>query len=363
MEKASIRVEKVSATDVVFHLEAHDRDVCEHDCTFRLKRHVDVHDSRAVNNTEVIFEHPVTWSGMHAEIPVSLGDYEVYSYKGAQIDVRIQMELHVNDALIFDTKIEGEYDLPLTNRPRVSGNAEHIIEPYDIYSFFDNFSAIPSRNKITIFVLLGLVTLAVLGAVAIALTKGELFLILFILTIGLLAASLVMKLVKNQLRGYLEVDEGPHMHPVVPRRPVPLDDLFAAHALVDLHELTVRVVAVNLECGQYRRGSGTNTRTVSFRTPVRGLILYENTLENVIAGDDVASHLRGEFVHFDEMFEYLYPPNRISRNHGLELRWEVQLLHDNYVDHELIGSNDVFDYRHFLLDDLDSDEPEDQVIW
>ena len=96
---------------------------------------------------------------------------------------------------------------------------------------------------------------------------------------------------------------------------------------------------------------------------MRGLILYENTLENVIAGDDIASHLRGEFVHFDEMFEYLYPPNRISRNHGLELRWEVQLLHDNYVDHELIGSNDVFDYRHFLLDDLDSDEPEDQVIW
>ena len=47
-------------------------------------------------------------------------------------------------------------------------------------------------------------------------------------------------------------------------------------------------------------------------------------------------HLDGH-VDFEPIFTELLPPQLISDTHGIDVVWEVQLLHPDFVDQELIG--------------------------
>lgn len=349
MDKARISVERVNADRVVFHIEALDPSILEHESRFRVMRYVAVHDSRAVNDTSVLFEHVLTWNGDRCELPVSLSRFGIYSYSGADIDVHVQALLHVDDALIFDTKINARFDLPLASRPAVNQNPHLVIEPNDIYSFFDNFQAVPQNAQIKIVAVGSILAIAGVAIAVVAAVNYNLILFLITVVVGVIVAIKFSHLVKGQLRAYIEADEGLRMQPVVRGEPLGLHELVAARATTDLDEIRLRIVAANFECGQYRRGHGTDVRTVSFRNPMRAVVLYDRTIPDIRAGDGIASHLRGDLVYFDELFELLYPPNMTSSSHGVDLRWEVQIMHDDFVDHELVGSNEVFDYRHFLL--------------
>ena len=48
------------------------------------------------------------------------------------------------------------------------------------------------------------------------------------------------------------------------------------------------------------------------------------------------------------MFRALYPPQMVSDSHGLAVHWEIQLIHDDFVDQELVGSSDPFHFEDFL---------------
>ena len=40
----------------------------------------------------------------------------------------------------------------------------------------------------------------------------------------------------------------------------------------------------------------------------------------------------------------------IGKTHGLDIHWEIQLLHPEFVDQELVGPTGLFHYEHFLRD-------------
>ena len=48
------------------------------------------------------------------------------------------------------------------------------------------------------------------------------------------------------------------------------------------------------------------------------------------------------------MLATLYPPFEISNSRGLDVHWEIQLLHPEFVDQELIGPISLFAYEDFL---------------
>jgi hypothetical protein len=118
-------------------------------------------------------------------------------------------------------------------------------------------------------------------------------------------------------------------------------------ARVPLENITVRMVACNMELGQYKRGSGTKERTVSFKEPVRAVVLYERAIRLIPAGLPVERFLDGE-VAFEPMFKALYPPQMVGSKHGLALYWEVQLIHDDFIDQEVVGPIDCFPWKDFL---------------
>ena len=85
------------------------------------------------------------------------------------------------------------------------------------------------------------------------------------------------------------------------------------------------------------RGPITLTTTASSFFPdcARGVLIYEQYLPLIPAHTPVENYLEGE-LDFEEMFEVLYPPLMTGANHGIDLRWEIQLVHPLFVDQELV---------------------------
>jgi hypothetical protein len=65
-----------------------------------------------------------------------------------------------------------------------------------------------------------------------------------------------------------------------------------------------------------------------------------------------------EEVYFDRIFNNLLPPMMISSTHGLDLYWEIQLIHNELVDQELIGKVHKLKIQDFLEREKNIPKPE-----
>ena len=157
----------------------------------------------------------------------------------------------------------------------------------------------------------------------------------------------VWLLMRRQLRRYMTFRFASTLPRIRPDTVVPVRDLIRGRPRVPLKEATLRIVAYNVEKGQYVRGSGTDRRTVSFETPARAVVLHQEALRDVPAGKPLRYSLRGQ-VSFRKLFTSLYPPFELSDTHGLDVRWEVQLLHPDFVDQELVKDGASLPYEPFL---------------
>jgi len=118
---------------------------------------------------------------------------------------------------------------------------------------------------------------------------------------------------------------------------------------VELKRAVLRVVACNLEKGQYVRGSGTNRRTITLAEPFQAVLLFEQLAVTILRKQPIEDYFEGD-VEFAPMFDALYPPAMVSDTHGIDVHWEVQLLLDQLVDQELKGSLRGFCREDFFTD-------------
>ena len=125
-----------------------------------------------------------------------------------------------------------------------------------------------------------------------------------------------------------------------------ISDMVTGISGVALYDVTLRIVACNMEKGQYIRGYGSNRRTISFSNPNRAVLLYSKKVPMIEKGQAVDSYFQDK-VSFKPMFEALYPKQMVGSDHGLDLVWEIQLLIDDLVDQELIGDSERFVIKDF----------------
>ena len=350
--------------DIVCRVEVIDRELTGHDAVFSVIAEVEVRDSRAVNDQRVLYSRKLRLSSVPVEIRIPRDEMRAYTYSGRKITMKLHTRLVVDDAVLFDTKITEEHELELGTKPNISTNAKSIVEPLDAFDFFKNLKAIPFQAQLVTMVLLavGGIIIAVNTVVGIhdqfspeSLTwfyshfeadgDSSLPLEKSLYGSGSLGA-LIWFLMRRQLRQYMQFSL--RKLPQIQRdRSYSLKDLVRGRSRVPLRDVTLRVVACNMELGQYTRGSGSNKRTVSFREPIRGIILYETTVDHIPARVPLVPYFDGS-VDFEPMFAALYPPFAVSKTHGLDVHWEIQLLHPEFVDQELAGPTDRFRYADFL---------------
>jgi len=353
-----------AAGEILCRIEALDPTLSGQRAKLTVRAQVDVKDGRPVNGERILHTEKLVLSTVPVEFGIPREWMRAYSYVGREIDIKVRTQLVVDDAILFDTKITDEHELELGMKPTISTPAGAIIEPKDTFDFFKNLQAIPPQARVLTL------ALAAVGAVIVLINlvvgthdqfvaeAGTWFyshvnsdgesqspFVGALATSGALGA-LVWFLMRRQLRRYMKFS----LRSVGKLRrgqTYGVHDLVQGASRVPLQDVTLRVVACNMELGQYRRGSGTDERTVSFREPVRGVVVYERSVDHVPARRPIAPLFSGT-VDFEPMFAALYPPLSITSSHGLAVHWEVQLLHPDFVDQELVGPEDAFEYEDFL---------------
>lgn len=346
-------------------VEVHDRTLLGHAAELRVRRRVRVHDERPVDSSDVVLRRTLPSLAETNEIEIHRASLQAYSYRGTRIDVEIHSELEIDDGVLFDTAITEQEELLLAGKPEISSDARGIVQPSDAFNFATNFNAIPPANRfITALLLLG-------GLVAIALNSwvgfhdqfspagltwvydhidsdgdSESPLVKSLMASGALGAA-VWFAIRRQLRKYMTFEIC--NLPARVRRSAVLRAaaVLRGRSRVELRDVRLRVVACNMEKGQYKRGHGTKERTVSFSEAVRAVVLYDQHISAIPGGVPVERYFDGE-IDFEPMFSALYPPQRVGSSHGLDIYWEVQLIHDELVDQELVGPVDCFAWNDFL---------------
>ena len=266
----------------------------------------------------------------------------------------LRANLKVDDAWILrDSQVSRTTQFKLVDARSGShgGDATEVIDPFDTVQFSKNFDALSSERK-TGFILMSLLcALGWLGGSWLIWelgSDGSIFIaVVFIIFLLILIVCLWLWQKNSFFRSYMSVSL--RQIPAITRSTcLPISQLVSGKSEIDLKNMTLRVVACNMEMGQYIRGSGSNRRTVSFEEPVRPIILYSERVGHIPARQEIGNHFPGE-VDFGPMFKALYPPLEISETHGLAVYWEVQLLHDEFIDHELKGPVDSIEVTDFFI--------------
>lgn len=346
-------------------IEVHEPALHGHKGELRVKRTVAVKDSRPVNESDVLFRREIESLAPRNEIEIHRASLQAYTYRGSRIDVEIESELEVDDGIIVDTAIREHEELLLGGKANVSDDAKGLVEPRDAFDFITNFKAIPVRNQAITAMLL------FVGGIVIAINTlvgvhdqfkpdmqtwfydhrdsdgdSESPLQKSLVGSGALGTAIWFAM-RRQLRKYMTFEICNVPEQIGRTGTFRAGQVLRGVARVDLRDVRLRVVACNMEKGQYTRGSGTKKRTVSFTEPVRAVVLYDQFIPLIPAGAPVESYFSGE-IAFEPMFQALYPPQQTSSTHGLAVYWEVQLIHDELVDQELVGPVGCFPWKDFL---------------
>ena len=324
---------------------------------FTLDLASDVHDSYPVNDAKKIFTHNFTVDRTEYQLKIRTDSFDGFTYKGTYASIVLRANLKVDDAWVLkDSEVSRTVQLKLVDaRTGGEGDASAVIDPFDKVQFSKNFNALSSNRKL-VFVLVALfcVIAGVWGSIAIWKMRdsddpsGAIFgIIVFTVVVCLLLVWLKI----SQFKTYMKVTLQP-MPAITRDTRLQISQLISGKSEVDLKNMTLRVVACNMEKGQYWRrvtsGNSSRKETENFEKPVRPIILYSEKVSRIPAGQQIGAHFPGE-VDFGPMFKTLYPPLDISKTHGLAVYWEVQLLNDEFRNHELKGPSDRIKVTDFFI--------------
>lgn len=300
-----------------------------------------VHDSRPVNESKVIYSYAFKVEKTDYKWKIPSDTLNCYTYQGNQVSIVIRANLKVDDSWILkDSEVCQNVQLKLVDtRAATHGNAETEIDPFDNVHFGESFNALSHESKILFVVMSVICSVVAVGGslllwaiiasdeTIVAIVMIVILLVVICFLWGWLKKKIFSSYMRASLRQLTNIDWDTKM--TIPQ-------LVTGVSRVDLKFMTMRVVACNMEKGQYVRGHGTNRRTVSFEEPIRPVILYSETAPHIPKNQEIASYFPGE-VDFGPMFKALYPPLEISSTHGLTVYWEIQLIHNELVDFELKG--------------------------
>lgn len=354
-----------ASPDLICRLRVNDTELIGQPATFSLVAEVEVKRSGGIDSTRTLYSRDFQALEKECEFRIPKGRLSFYSYTGKHIDLVVHTRVEVDDAMIFDTTVSEEQMVRVGAKPRLNTDVREIIEPRDVFQFFSNLKAIPAQNQaitLALVVVGGLVMLvnAIIGIHDQFSPESATWLYSHYDSDGDSSSPLVAALVgsgalgagvwfamRRQLRKYMHFRLRKLPGRIRRGAEYPVETLFAGRSRVPLDDVTLRIVACNMECGQYRERRGSQTVTVSFQEPVRGVVLYEKRIGRIPAHTPIAGYF-ADRVHFDPMFAALYPPAILGGSHGVGVRWEIQLVHPEFVDQELVGPTGVLAYGDFL---------------
>lgn len=301
-----------------------------------------VTDSRPVDASVELFATDVTLAGTELMCPIDLPGPIPYAFEGELVSVQVEVKLAFPKAGWFSSEnvlAETFVPLPQVQRGRVAED-QALMAPTDHYSFETSLASLSPEAKQRFVMIGGSYAVGLLGGFIALWAIGWTILFFVWLVGGLILGKVLYDRLWKELSSYAQLTWG-FVPPVGPDSRLPVADLLDGLPRLDLPRARLRLVACNLERGQYKRGSGTDVRTVSFSEPVGAVVLYDETVDRWPQGTPLAEVFTGE-VDFGPAFRQLAPVLSVGEDHGVGLRWEAQLIVPDLVDVELEGPEEVW---------------------
>lgn len=332
---------------------------------FRLVYEVKVVDNSPVDGRKVLYKEEFVIDSSEINIDIDLKKYRAYTYRWKLININFFVDLVVDDSLFFDTKITQIIQNQLWVKPKVSTDSKSMINPKDNFNIIDNLKAIPIHAKVFVIALsvIWWIVMIINSIVWIhdqLVSEANTFFYSHYNSDGEISSpffnalaldwwlwAFIWLMIKTQLKKYMNFFFKIKDLTWSRTKLYNVSDIVWWKSRVDLENVKLKIVACNMEKGQYVRWSWSNRRTVSFSNPVRALSIFEKEISFIPKNEDISYYLKGVFS-FEKMYKILYPEQAISKSHWLIVHWEVQLIHDKLIDQELIGKSNIFKYEHFL---------------
>ncbi len=304
----------------------------------------------------------VTWlrSGRQRyPLPPSLS---VYLFYGARLSLRPVLRLvGEGGKTIAQRSLIGGRVCLVGGRPRLHTCADSLMQPKDVWSLFANFSALAVSARARVL-LVGFAALALalanLGVgfhdqfhaeqprsrQSLALkqsnsdaapTRAPILYrphrrgqpISDAAIWSLLMVTLGWASVRHQFKRYAWLEINLMLPPLRPGLRLPANQVVRGRTDTAIRHAVLRVVAANLECSENKQGRHIVVR----REPSRAVLLYERELRYLPAGSSIDAQLDGD-IDFSPLFEALYPPIKFDARWGVDVAWQVQLLHPDLID-------------------------------
>jgi hypothetical protein len=334
-------------------IDVHDATLAGHAATLRVARVAHVTRSSPVHHERVVLEHPLKLSAGAQSVALPADATRGWIYRGKQLELRTVARLTVDDGLLFDTTEEAHAAAPVFAGPLAPHESHRQAEPSDRFSLLANLKAIPGRNRI---IAIGLLVVGIPIMLANALlgwhdqmsppgqtifydhenSDGESQSPLVAALTGSGGIGLALWLaLRAQLRRYMTLEAVPDApRDLPPDARIEPRQLVRGSARVPLERCTARVVASNRERGQYTHKSKNRTETRSFSTVVRSVVLWEQHLPHVPANTPLQDWFSGT-LDLSRLHTGLHPPEMVGDKHGVDIVWEFQLIHPDFVDQEI----------------------------
>jgi hypothetical protein len=319
----------------------------------RVARVAHVTRSNPVHHERVVMERPLKLAAGAQSVALPADATRGWVYRGKQLELRTVARLTIDDGLLFDTTEEAHATTPVFPGPLAPHDSHRQAEPSDRFSLIANLKAIPGRNRM---IAIGLLIVGIPIMLANALLgwhdqmappgqtifydhedsdgESQSPLVSALTGSGGIGLALWFAL-RAQLRRYMKIEPAPGApRDLPPDARIEPRQLVRGSARVPLTQCTVRVVASNRERGQYKHKTKDRTETRSFSTIVRSVVLWEQHLPHVPAGSPIEDWFAGS-VDVSRLHSALHPPEMVGDKHGVDIVWEFQLLHPDFVDQEI----------------------------
>jgi len=345
---------------LVCNIEIFDEQLINQCARITITIQVNVFDRRPINECKQLFKYDFIIEDKLTTINLPELFDEVYSYSGEKISIEIFAELKAKpkDILFFKTRIKQRINLPVPNRSKVEQDTEELISTHDEYNFSRNFKAIAMHNKI-ITILLILLILLMLGIVcgnivffiywydSIIQFEYDPSIIIFQLMASGYFIYVFWEIMQNRLQKYMDIQVAYLPNDLSRKTSLKIADILSGRSKLDLENVTLRIVAYNIETGLYERGTTKSHRICRITGAVQGVLLYEKTLPNLSANKSIEDYFNDE-IPLEPFFNTLYPPQMISKNHGIVVVWKIQLIHPIFVDQFLYCDTSELKYAEFV---------------
>jgi len=362
-EKATMEFEVDQETGGIrVKIEIHSESCLNRDATFTLESQVRVKYSRAKHSSRISFQHNFRTNRSRIEFAIPKTSFSGYWYDGSKIAIECHGTLRIDDGLVADTTLQEKLVCTQIQRPKVRTNAKELMDPDDSFDFSTNLEQLSPIGR---FGTAGLILFSIVAMCMVfvffnsggdvessrrsADDSGPLGALLGSLFLCFLIGAGAWYLIKGMLRQYMTFTFNQLPNRIDRSTAIPVKKLVSGISRCDLHNVVLRVVACNVEKGKYVRGRGSSREVIKFKNPVRCVLLHEQPVDMIPKNVPVENYFEG-IVDFGAMFDVLYPPYMIGSVHGIDVHWEVQLLHDELVDQELTGPCTGLHYQDFFTD-------------